>query len=215
MYHWYEQRGWSASILLQRRSTIEVHPNFSEAPHFRSSIPHPKTDFSKNQIASWRIVPWPESTKRVFSKSRSAFQRFGLKEPCLSETKMRKCATSIVEWVHKTTTKPRESAACMCMSSPGTFGSFPVKRPKQACKPELRRTGSCGAEGLPVAKEAREKKLLRIFFLLSYVRHTSSLCIYFVRVPTWNVTRVQDDERGPRNASSCATLLLAHYYGGP
>ena len=33
-------------------STIEVHPNFSEAPHLRSSIPHPKTDLSKNQIAA-------------------------------------------------------------------------------------------------------------------------------------------------------------------
>ena len=33
-----------------RRSTIKIHPNFSEAPHLRSSIPtvsHPKTDSSK------------------------------------------------------------------------------------------------------------------------------------------------------------------------
>ena len=29
-----------------RRSTIEVHPNFSEAPHLRSSMPLPKTYFS-------------------------------------------------------------------------------------------------------------------------------------------------------------------------
>ena len=36
----------------QRRSTIEAHSEFSEVPHLRSSIPHPKTDFSKNQIAS-------------------------------------------------------------------------------------------------------------------------------------------------------------------
>ena len=35
-----------------RRSTIDVPPNFSEAPHLRSFIPHPKTDFSKNHIAS-------------------------------------------------------------------------------------------------------------------------------------------------------------------
>ena len=34
----------------ERRSTIEVHPKFSEAPHLRSSIPHPKTEFSKNEM---------------------------------------------------------------------------------------------------------------------------------------------------------------------
>ena len=32
----------------------------------RSSVPHSKTDFSKNQIASRRITPWPKSTKRFF-----------------------------------------------------------------------------------------------------------------------------------------------------
>ena len=49
-----------------RRSTIEVHPDFSEAPHLRSSIPlHLNTDFSKNQIAM-RIIRWSESTKRFF-----------------------------------------------------------------------------------------------------------------------------------------------------
>ena len=37
-------------------------PNFSEAPDLRSFIPYPKTDFSKNQIASRPIIPWPEST---------------------------------------------------------------------------------------------------------------------------------------------------------
>ena len=66
---------------------IEVHPNFSEAPDLRSSIPYPKTDLSKNQLASRRITPWPQSTKRLVSKSRLAFRRFGLKEPRLSETK--------------------------------------------------------------------------------------------------------------------------------
>ena len=35
-----------------RQSTIEVHPNLSEAPHLGSSIPHPKPDFSENPIAS-------------------------------------------------------------------------------------------------------------------------------------------------------------------
>ena len=33
-----------------RGSTIEVHPNFSEAPHLRSSLPHPKADLSKTRI---------------------------------------------------------------------------------------------------------------------------------------------------------------------
>ena len=84
-----------------RRCTIEAHPNFSEAPNFRSSILHPKTDFRKNQIASRRIIPWPESRNRVISKSRLAFRRFGLKELCLSEAKKWKCATSIAEWVYR------------------------------------------------------------------------------------------------------------------
>ena len=48
------------------RSTIEVHPKYSEFTPLRSSIPHPKTDFSKNQNASRRIIPWPKSTKRFF-----------------------------------------------------------------------------------------------------------------------------------------------------
>ena len=30
-------------VLMKRRSTIEVHPVFSEAPHLSSSIPHPDT----------------------------------------------------------------------------------------------------------------------------------------------------------------------------
>ena len=38
--------------ILRRRSRINVHPNFSEAPYLRSSMPHPKPDFGKIQIAS-------------------------------------------------------------------------------------------------------------------------------------------------------------------
>ena len=34
------------------RSSVEVHPEFSEAPDLRSSLPNPKNDLSKNQIAS-------------------------------------------------------------------------------------------------------------------------------------------------------------------
>ena len=75
IYCYVYTRGWPP-----RRSTIEVHPEFSEAPHFRSSIPHPKTDCSKNQNASRRKLPWPKSTKSFFSKSRLAFRRFGVKQ---------------------------------------------------------------------------------------------------------------------------------------
>ena len=50
-----------------RRSTmIEVHPNVSEAPHLRSSIPLPKIDFSKTQNASRRIIPYGPSLQNVF-----------------------------------------------------------------------------------------------------------------------------------------------------
>ena len=65
-----------------RRSTIKVHPNFSKAPHLRSSLPHLKTDFSKKtQIASRRIILGPSLENVFFSKPRMAFRRFGLKEP--------------------------------------------------------------------------------------------------------------------------------------
>ena len=61
---------------------IEVPPKFSEAPHLRSSIPHPKTDFSKNQIASQQIiVPWPESTKRFFRNRDWHSDDFGSRNP--------------------------------------------------------------------------------------------------------------------------------------
>ena len=36
----------------ERRSTIEVHSNFSEASHLRSSITHPKTHLSEGRFAS-------------------------------------------------------------------------------------------------------------------------------------------------------------------
>ena len=60
----------------ERRSTIEVHLNFSKAPHLRSSVPLLKTDFSKNQVASRRVIPWPEPTKRFVSNSRLTFRLF-------------------------------------------------------------------------------------------------------------------------------------------
>ena len=57
-----------------RRSTIDVHPNFSAAPHLGSSVPLPKTAFSKNKNASRPIFPWSESTFFFFSKSRLTFR---------------------------------------------------------------------------------------------------------------------------------------------
>ena len=51
---------------MRRHSTIEVHPAVSDAPHLRSSIPHPKPNFSKTQIASRRTIPWSDSRKRFF-----------------------------------------------------------------------------------------------------------------------------------------------------
>ena len=77
-----DDRSPTGGVAGRRRSTIEVHTNFSEAPHLRSSIPLPKTDFSKTQHASRRIIPWPESTKRVFFEV-----KIGVKEPRFSETK--------------------------------------------------------------------------------------------------------------------------------
>ena len=49
-----------------RRSTIDINPFFSGAPHIRSSIHQPKTNFSTILIASRRILPWPEYTKASF-----------------------------------------------------------------------------------------------------------------------------------------------------
>ena len=54
----------------QERSTIEVHPKVSEAPHSRSSIPHPKTDFRKNRIASRGILPWSKCTIASFFRDK-------------------------------------------------------------------------------------------------------------------------------------------------
>ena len=68
-----------------RRSTIEIHPSFSEAPHLRSSVPYPITDFSKNQIASRWIIPWPTYPITYFFETRLAFRRFWAKEPRHSE----------------------------------------------------------------------------------------------------------------------------------
>ena len=53
---------------------IEVHPKFSEVPHLRSSIPHPRTDVSTNRIASrWIIPSSPKSKKKKHPFSKQDF----------------------------------------------------------------------------------------------------------------------------------------------
>ena len=65
-----------------RRSTIELHPIFSEAPHVRSSMPHPKTDLKQK---SYRIAannPMARVYKTFFIEI-----KIGVKEPSFSENK--------------------------------------------------------------------------------------------------------------------------------
>ena len=74
----------------RRRSTIGVHPIFSEASSLKGApLSHPKTDFSKNQIASRRTIPWPESTKRFCFSIKIGIPTISGREspPRLSETK--------------------------------------------------------------------------------------------------------------------------------
>ena len=63
-----------------RRSTIEVHPNFSEAPHVKGFIPHLKTGSSNNKVTPRQIIPWPKYPKAPFFKTVLAlFVRFWVK----------------------------------------------------------------------------------------------------------------------------------------
>ena len=84
-----EKATQNCNLCRSRRSTVEVHPNFSEDPHLRSSLPYPKNDLSKNQMAS--------RSKSHGASTQKTFRRFWVKAPRHSETKKRKCATSIVE----------------------------------------------------------------------------------------------------------------------
>ena len=64
---------------LRRRSTAEALPNFSEAPHLRSSTPNAKIDFSKSQTVFRCIFPRPEYTmKSIFSKNNWLSDEFWL-----------------------------------------------------------------------------------------------------------------------------------------
>ena len=65
---------------------LEVHPEFSEAPHSRSPIPHPKPDFSKNQIESPSIFPLPKYTKGHFPKQDWHPGHLGLRSPVIQKT---------------------------------------------------------------------------------------------------------------------------------
>ena len=67
----------------QRRSTIEVHPIFSEAPHLRSSIPRPKTDFQQKSKCLVANNPMAQVYKTFFFFG----IKIGTKKPRLSETK--------------------------------------------------------------------------------------------------------------------------------
>ena len=71
----------------QRCSTIQVHPNVSEAPHFRSSRPHPKTHFSKNKKGMPINIPIAQVHEIAIFEPRLAFRRFWVKEPRHSKNK--------------------------------------------------------------------------------------------------------------------------------
>ena len=61
---------------------IEVNPICFDAPHPRSSLPHPKTDFfSRNQFESRYIIPWLEYKNTSLFETRLAFRRFRAKTP--------------------------------------------------------------------------------------------------------------------------------------
>lgn len=76
-----------AQACAKRSSSIEFPPIFSEAPHLRSPIPHPNTDFSQNQIASRRILPCPKNTKTSFSKQNWPSDDFGLRSTVIQNKK--------------------------------------------------------------------------------------------------------------------------------
>ena len=83
------------SVLIRRMilgvsSAIGVHPNYSEARHLRSSVPHSKPDISKNQIASLWMIPLPKQTYTPFifrnTINHWLSDYFGLWSPVLRKT---------------------------------------------------------------------------------------------------------------------------------
>ena len=67
---WPRKECRSLSLFIGRRFTIEVLPNFTLTPHFKSFPPHPKTGFSKAHIASRWIIPWPKYTKKIIFRNK-------------------------------------------------------------------------------------------------------------------------------------------------
>ena len=76
-----------------------VPPELSGAPHFRRSIPLPKIDVSKYQIASRLIISWPKFNRRHFFKQYCYCDEFGSRNPVIQKTAEQKCATFMVERV--------------------------------------------------------------------------------------------------------------------
>ena len=89
-YEW-SMFGRSGSKLVQtrppgRRSTTELHPKFSEAPHLASSIPHPKMNFSKIKPHPNAKPHGPSIQQRHLSKPDWHFDDFGVRNPRNSES---------------------------------------------------------------------------------------------------------------------------------
>ena len=84
----------------QRRSTVEVHPNFSEAQYLRSSIPHPKTDLNKKPNWIPTNHPMAQVTNMPFFETNFGILTIlGFRIPVIQKTFYRKFASSIVERV--------------------------------------------------------------------------------------------------------------------
>ena len=59
-----------------RRSTMEIHPTFSAAPHFRGSIPHPKTDFQQESNCIPMNNPMAQVCENVIFRSKIGLPTF-------------------------------------------------------------------------------------------------------------------------------------------
>ena len=66
---------------LLRHPTIEVHSPYSEAPHLRRSITHPKTDSAKIKLHPKNIPTAQVYENVIFLKQDWYFGDFGLRSP--------------------------------------------------------------------------------------------------------------------------------------
>ena len=81
--HSYRER---RSFSLQRRSTIKVHPNFSEAPQLRSSVPPPENRLRQKSNGIPMNDPTAQVFKNVIFETRLAFSDdFGLRSPVIQK----------------------------------------------------------------------------------------------------------------------------------